>query len=56
MGTYVENYDGCTGDMVPPVSRFNPYKLATDNWAQTMVDFGAKYAVLVTKVEIAFFR
>jgi hypothetical protein len=52
MATYVENHDGCTGDVVPPISRFNPYLLNTDNWAQTMVDFGAKYAVLVAKVEI----
>lgn len=50
MATYVENHDGCTGDRVPPISLFNPYKLNTNNWVQTMLDLGAKYAVLVAKV------
>jgi len=52
MATYVENHDACPRGLVPPTSRFNPYLLDTDNWAQTIVDFGAKYAVLVAKVEI----
>ena len=36
--------------MVPNQSLFQPYLLNTDNWAQTMLDFGAVYAVLVAKV------
>jgi alpha-L-fucosidase len=51
MATYVDNHDGCAGDMVPTISRFNLYLLSTDNWVQTIVDFGAKYAVLVAKVD-----
>ncbi len=35
---------------IPSPSLFNPYLLNTDNWVQTMVDFGAQYAVLVAKV------
>lgn len=35
---------------IPSPSIFNPYLLNTDNWVQTMVDFGAKEAVLVAKV------
>jgi alpha-L-fucosidase len=53
MATYVENHDACPRGLVPPASRFNPYLLSTDNWVQTMVDFGAKYAVLVAKVEVS---
>ena len=49
MATYLD-VDGCTGQMVPNVSLFNPSELNTDNWAQTMLDFGAQYAVLVAKV------
>ena len=49
MATYLD-VDGCTEQTVPDVSRFNPYRLNTDNWAQTMADFGARYAVLVAKV------
>lgn len=49
MATYLD-VDGCTGQMVPDVSLFNPTQLNTDNWAQTMLDFGAQYAVLVAKV------
>ena len=49
MATYLD-VDGCSGQKVPDVSLFNPYQLNTDNWAQTMVDFGAQYAVLVAKV------
>ena len=50
IATYISN-DGCTGQYVPPVSLFNPYMLSTDNWAQTMADLGARYAVLVAKVK-----
>ncbi len=53
MATHVENHDGCTCDMVPSISRFNPYLLSTDNWVETIVDLGAKYAVLVAKVKIS---
>jgi len=53
MATYIENHNACPPGMVVPISRFNPYMLDTDNWAQTIVDFGAKYAVLVAKVKIA---
>ena len=35
---------------IPSPSIFDPYLLSTDNWVQTMVDFGAKEAVLVAKV------
>ena len=35
---------------IPSPSRFDPYLLNTDNWVQTMVDFGAQDAVLVAKV------
>jgi len=35
---------------LPSPSLFNPYLLNTDNWVQTMVDFGAQDAVLVAKV------
>lgn len=49
LATYLET-DGCVGQMVPSVSLFAPTFLNTDNWAQTMVDFGAQYAVLVAKV------
>ncbi len=37
MATYVDNHDGCTGNMVPSISRFNPYILSTDNWIQTVI-------------------
>jgi hypothetical protein len=54
MATYISN-DGCTDQIVPNISLFKPYLLNTDNWVQTMIDFGAKYAVLVAKVKIIFF-
>ena len=54
MATYLDNHDGCSGQIVPPISHFNPYKLSTDNWIQTAVDFGARYAVLVTKHACGF--
>ncbi|CAF1334163.1 unnamed protein product [Adineta ricciae] len=54
MATYVEQHDACPNDLVPSTSRFNPYLLSTDNWVQTMIDFGAKYAVLVAKHNCGF--
>jgi alpha-L-fucosidase len=54
IATYIE-VDGCSGQMVPNISLFNPYMLNTDNWVQTMIDFGAQYAVLVGKVRIYSF-
>ncbi|CAF1157199.1 unnamed protein product [Rotaria sordida] len=54
MATYVENHNGCTGDIVPPISLFNPYRLNTNNWVQTMIDLEAKYAVLVAKHTCGF--
>ncbi|CAF3351316.1 unnamed protein product [Rotaria sp. Silwood1] len=53
IATYINN-DGCSGQSVPNISLFNPYLLNTDNWVQTMVDFGAKYAVLVAKHACGF--
>lgn len=35
---------------IPNPALFDPYLLNTDNWVQTMVDFGAQDAVLVAKV------
>jgi hypothetical protein len=57
LATFIES-DGCEGQMVPDVSLFKPSLLNTDNWAQTMIDFGAQYAVLVAKVRIVrlFFK
>ena len=42
--------DGCSGQSVPNISLFDSYLLNTDNWVQTVLDFGTKYAVLVDKV------
>ncbi|CAF1530112.1 unnamed protein product [Adineta ricciae] len=53
IATYIDG-DGCTGQIVPNISLFQPYLLNTDNWAQTMVDFGAQYAVLVGKHACGF--
>ncbi|CAF1106504.1 unnamed protein product [Rotaria sordida] len=53
IATYI-NDDGCSGQFVPNISLFNPYLLNTDNWVQTMLDFGAKYAVLVAKHACGF--
>ena len=49
LATFIDD-DGCSGQMVPNISLFTPYQLNTDNWVQTMLDFGAQYAVLVAKV------
>ena len=54
LATYLET-DGCEGQMVPNASLFEPYLLSTDNWVQTMLDFGAVYAVLVAKVNTSLF-
>ena len=43
LATYI-SVDGCSGQMVPSASLFNPYLLDTDNWVATMHDFGAVYA------------
>ena len=49
LATFID-VDGCSGQMVPNASLFNPYLLNTDNWVTTIHDFGAVYAVLVAKV------
>jgi type IV secretory pathway VirB6-like protein len=53
IATYLNN-DGCTDQIVPNISLFNPYLLNTDNWVRTMIDFGAQYAVLVAKVKLVY--
>lgn len=50
MATYIEQ-DGCDGQIVPNITLFRPDQLNTDNWIQTINDFGAKYAILVAKVQ-----
>ena len=52
MATYID-IDGCTDQIVPNISLFKPFLLNTDNWARTITDFGARYAVLVAKVDPA---
>ena len=52
MATYID-IDGCTDQIVPDISLFKPLLLNTDNWARTITDFGARYAVLVAKVDPA---
>ncbi len=54
LATYLET-DGCSGQMVPDTSLFKPSLLNTDNWVQSMIDFGAVYAVLVAKVKLSLF-
>ena len=49
MATFIDS-DGCSAQTVPNISLFTPGQLNTDNWVQTMLDFGAQYAVLVAKV------
>ncbi|CAF1487349.1 unnamed protein product, partial [Adineta steineri] len=53
IATYID-VDGCSGQMVPNITLFNPYLLNTDNWVQTMTDYGAQYAVLVAKHACGF--
>jgi alpha-L-fucosidase len=36
-------------DLLTPLSKINPEKLDTDQWARTAVDLGAKYIVFVAK-------
>lgn len=50
------DYDGCNRDLslVPSVKLFNPTELNTDNWVQTFIDTGAKYAILVAKHNCGF--
>lgn len=50
-------YQGCwAGDhyVVPPPSVFNPTLLNTDQWLESAVAFGAKYAVMVVKHSCGF--
>ncbi len=54
IATYID-IDGCSDRIVPNITLFNASLLNTDNWVQTMVDFGATYAVLVAKVRIILF-
>jgi hypothetical protein len=49
MATFIDS-DGCSAQAVPNISLFTPDQLNTDNWVQTMLDYGAQYAVLVAKV------
>ena len=51
LATFID-VDGCSGQMVPNASLFNPSLLNTDNWVQTIIDFGAVYGVLVGKVKM----
>ncbi|CAF3065525.1 unnamed protein product [Rotaria socialis] len=53
IATYIAA-DGCSGQSVPNISLFNPYLFNTDNWVQTMLDLGAKSAVLVAKHACGF--
>jgi alpha-L-fucosidase len=57
MASYLPvEYDGCNREptLVPDVNLFNPSTLNTDNWVQTFVDVGAKYAILVAKHNCGF--
>ncbi len=57
MASYIPvEYDGCNRDpsLVPDITLFNPSTLNTDNWVQTFVDVGAKYAILVAKHNCGF--
>jgi len=57
MASYLPvEYDGCNRDatLVPDINLFNPSTLNTDNWVQTFVDVGAKYAILVAKHNCGF--
>ncbi|CAF1469074.1 unnamed protein product [Rotaria magnacalcarata] len=52
MTSYIPvEYDGCNRNpsLVPDINLFNSSLLNTDNWIQTFIDVGAKYAVLVAK-------
>lgn len=57
MASYISvEYDGCNRNpsLVPDITLFNPAKLNTDNWVQTFLDVGAKYAILVAKHNCGF--
>jgi alpha-L-fucosidase len=57
MASYLPvEYDGCNRNatLVPDINLFNPSILNTDNWVQTFVDVGAKYAILVAKHNCGF--
>jgi alpha-L-fucosidase len=57
MASYIPvEYDGCNRNptLVPDIQLFNPSTLNTDNWVQTFVDVGAKYAILVAKHNCGF--
>ena len=57
MASYLPfDYDGCNrnASMVPDINLFNPSTLNTDNWVQTFVDVGAKFAILVAKHNCGF--
>ena len=57
MASYLPvEYDGCNrnASLVPDIHLFNPSILNTDNWVQTFVDVGAKYAILVAKHNCGF--
>lgn len=57
MASYLPvEYDGCNrnSSLVPDIHLFDPALLNTDNWVQTFVDVGAKYAMLVVKHNCGF--
>ncbi|CAF3597999.1 unnamed protein product [Rotaria socialis] len=57
MATYIPvEYDGCNRvpSLVPDINLFYPDTVDTDNWVQTFVDTGAKYAILVAKHNCGF--
>ena len=57
MASYLPvEYDGCNRNatLVPDITLFNPLTLNTDNWAQTFLDAGAGYAMLVAKHNCGF--
>jgi len=57
MASYLPvEYDGCNRNatLVPDIKLFNPSILDTDNWVQTFLDVGAKYAILVAKHNCGF--
>ncbi|CAF3445513.1 unnamed protein product [Rotaria sp. Silwood1] len=57
MASYLPvEYDGCNRNstLVPDIKLFNPSTLNTDNWVQTFMDVGAKYAILVAKHNCGF--
>jgi hypothetical protein len=55
IATYIEA-DGCNWDptLVPKKTSFTPLEIDTDQWMQTAVDLGARYATLVVKHNCGF--